>query len=401
MAHQPNEPHPAISDGVYLNLPEEDYFGQDCLGSTDLIRLHQRKWGWWWSSRYNPERQQTPQDYFTYGSALHSILLEGVGAYEARFAAAPDKEAFDKLAVTIEDMQAAIREGGFALSGTSAWKAKDWRLAMRANLPGHPCWPNIVEDFEDSIGERRAIRGVDDRMLRLMREVAIDPARPDNDDIRKLFDDDHPPLAEVSIFWTEGGVRRRARIDRMFPAFDMDLKSLGNWSGRPLPWVTGEQIAKGGYDIQRADYWIARAKAMEFIREGQLFGGSIEQRKWLQTWPDEHQDWDWVWLFYQKPEPSGRAPVIFPVMDVTRIQTTPGEFRLSEVLEVGLLKRQGALQFYRSTVAEFGLDRPWARVETLHYTDEAYTPRVFLPPWISETEPTIPGAYDGDDEHER
>ena len=75
MAQLVKRADPPIPDGVYLKLPEAEYFGQDCLGSTDIIRLHTRKWGWWWSSRHNPELANKPQDYFTYGSALHAILL--------------------------------------------------------------------------------------------------------------------------------------------------------------------------------------------------------------------------------------------------------------------------------------------------------------------------------------
>ena len=35
-----------LADGVYLDLPEEPYFAQDALGSTDLTRLWQHSEGW-------------------------------------------------------------------------------------------------------------------------------------------------------------------------------------------------------------------------------------------------------------------------------------------------------------------------------------------------------------------
>lgn len=385
-----------IEDGVYIGLTDAEYFGQEALGSTDLIALHFRKWGWWWGSKYNPDRVEKVSKDRQFGKALHAILLEGIGAYEARFYAKPDPKDFEGLLTLKDEMKDRLRKEGFDLAKTSTFKLEQWEGLMRHYLPDVPVWGNIAADAAEAAGDREGLTALEDRMLRYMHEVALSDARDDNQQIRTMFaDPHHPPLAEIAVFWTENGVRRRAKIDRMFPAFDLDLKSLGNYTGRPLPWVVGELIAKYGMDIQRDDYLDARTAAYTMLADGKLFGGTLEQRKWLRSWPESFAEWDWVWMFYQKPDPGGRAPIIFPVMDVTREwDDLNTRWIYSECVISGAIKKQAALRFYRENVARYGLGTPWARVEDLHFTDENRAPRIFLPHWISAVEPTEAGAYD-------
>jgi len=386
-----------LPDGVYLNLDEGAYFRQRAMGSSDWTSLHFKKHGWWWQSPHNPDYRRPEAKVLTYGSALHAIMLEGLDAYEARFIVQPDPAEFDGLLTTTEDMQRALSDAGFNLSGSSKWKKPDWAAAMRVNMPDVPVWLNIMERFDATKGDRQAITAIEDRQLRFMRSFALDDDTPDNADIRQIFsaDSGYPALAEVSIFATVEGVRRRWRIDRMFPTFDLDLKSLGKWSGRPLTYETGEVMARRGWDIQRADYHDGRTKAYELIRAGRIYGGSIEQRKWLETWPDQFPKWDWVWLVYQKPDTSaGNAPVLFPIWDDSEdINTASG---MSVVRENGAHKLAKAKAFYRQQVERFGLDRPWALISPLHHTDENRKPHIVLPHYIAEDAPPSSAAYDND-----
>ena len=292
-----------------------------------------------------------------------------------------------------------MRDEGFSIP--PHFKVKQHFLdAMRASLPDVPVWSNILEDFNDNVqAGRKVVTALEDRQLRFMREVAI-VERDDNADVRQLFDDSHPTLTEVSVFWTdERGIRRRARFDSLLPAFTLDLKSLDNYNGQSLRFFTGELIAKRGYDIQRADHFEARQQAMRLIGDGRLFGGSPEQRRWIATFPDQSPDGDYVWLFYQKPDPVvGHAPILFPVYDHswqwnedTR-QNEPTELRAA-----GEAKRIKALEFYLGAVRKYGLDQPWARVEDVHYTNEGYEPRVFLPPWSADVDEHHGAAFEEDE----
>lgn len=359
-----------LPDGVYLDLPAEEYFRQG-LGSTDLMSLWFRKEGWWWQSPFNPRRRRDTTKEQLYGSAAHAVVLEGVEAYESRFVAAPDWSQYPGLFDKVEDIIKAVADAGYRTTGApmNKWVKDDWVQAIVDNDIDVPCKSAILKRFEDSIGRREVVSADDDWSLRLLREVMLDPDRADNAEIRGIFGDDSgfPKLVEVSIFHTmANGIRRRWRIDRMFPAFDLDLKTLGDWRGRPLPWATGDIIANRGYDIQRADYKVGRAAAYEYIRAGHLYGGTLEQRQWLETWPDLYPTWDWKWLFYQKPDAvKGHAPVLFPVHDDND----------SDRERTGLVKAQKALQRFMTYRDRWGMEKPWARVEPLHYTDPNYDPK--------------------------
>lgn len=371
-----------LADGVYLNLPESIYFAQDRYGSSDVMRWHLMKHGWWWKSRFNPDYTDDRSDAMNYGSALHALMLEGLAAYEERFFVEPDKREFKDLLITVPQIKEALEnEAMLDLKGTSKYALADWEDAAATHLPDRHVWGNIMRDFKarsaildddgEVIGQHPSVSAVEDRMLRVMLDAAMD-----NDDMRALLDPagEWPHIAELSFLWTdEHGLRRRARFDRIVPNFTMDLKTLGNWQGRELEHAVDDHIKRMGYDIQLADQHDARHRMHAMIREegdACMFGGSIEHRAFLQAIAERDVPFDWVWLFYQKPEMSGRAPIIFPVKEVWR-----GPYHVS-----GVRKAERAKAFFHEAVKRFGLgdtpsedgrpSRPWARVMPVHYVGE-------------------------------
>lgn len=384
-----------LPDGVYIALPDAVYFAQDRLGSSDLIKLHQHREGWWMQSRHNPDRLDATTDAQNYGSATHALMLEGIGAYETRFAVEPDKRDFEKLLFKDDDIKEALKEAGFGFAGTSKFKSSDWDDAAALHIPEQPVWRAVLRDFQASITRedgsiRPSVSAVEDRMLRLMHRAAMS-----SDDIRGLMGvgEDVPTLAELSFFWTdERGVARRARFDKPVPKFTMDLKTLGNWQGRELKHAVGDHIVKGGLDIQVGDQHDARKRMHDLIRaEGEdcIHGGTDEERTWLQAIAERNMPWDWVWLFYQKPELSGRAAVLFPVYEEWE-----GLYHKS-----GYRKAQRALDMYVQFVEKFGLDEPWFRVEPVHYTDGDVSRAQGLPTILNPHFGHDDDPYPGEDDH--
>lgn len=370
-----------LPDGVYFDLDPTTYFAIDALGSSDVMSLARRRHGWWWKSRHNPLLQQTTTDAQNYGSALHSILLEGPEAYRRVFLVSPDKADFPGLLVSTDDITSALKAAGINLQGTSKFKKADWVQAALSELPERPVWDAIIEAFDHAARRpdgttRPSVTRTEDAMLKIMFDMATDLNDPDAVEIaRLLISDDHPPMAEVSVIYTDPrGLRRRCRFDRLFPKVTLDLKSLrGIWNGRPLEAAIDDVIKKHGYDVQRADYHEGRKYLYAFIRMGMqhVHGGTEEQRAWLATWPDRYPRWDWVWLFYQKPDMTeGHAPVVFPLWDD----------HASDYHRAGLRKKERALDFYQLQVDRVGLDKPWGRVSPLHYTDDKLSPSILRYP---------------------
>jgi hypothetical protein len=372
-----------LPDGVYLDLDPQVYFAQrDRLGSSDVQTLHQKREGWWWQSAYNPLRPaDTSTQAQNYGSALHVIMLEGVDTYERRFMVCPGKADYPGLLTSAEQIADAIKAAGVTLQGTSKFKKADWNREARVYIPSAPVWDNIWSDFEGAAklpdgSMRPHVTTTEDATLRIMLDAALDASTPEGAEIAGLLaDPHHPPLAEVTVLWTDPqGRRRRGRLDRLWPKFTLDLKSLrGHWNGRELAVTADDMIKKHGYDIQRADHHEARRYLYAFVQMGMenVHGGTAEQRAWLATFPDAAPRWDYVWLFYQKPDmAAGDAPVIFPVWDD----------HASAYHVHGLRKQQRALDFYTAQVDRFGLEKPWSRVMGIHYTSESYEPHILTYP---------------------
>jgi hypothetical protein len=376
-----------LPDGVYIGLPDAIYFAQNRLGSSDLIRLYQKKRGWWWSSRLNPDRKETQTDAMNYGSALHALMLEGLVAYQTRFAVEPDPKAYKRVLYKIDDYKSALRGEGVVLEKTSGFKSQDWLDACAIHLPRDVvAWENVIADFDKSIttfaadgtvlSKRRTVSAVENRALLVMHQAAVEADGPEGDQMRDLLGSnlEVPALAELSFFWTDAfGVRRRARFDKPVPMFTLDLKSLGNWTGRPLEHGIGDHILRGGLDIQVGDQHVARILMHRQIKaEGEacIHGGTQEERAWLMAIAERNLPFEWVWLFYQKPDnAAGHAPIIFPVWENWK-----GKYHLS-----GHAKSLLAIQTYLDGMARFGPDKPWTMILPVHYTEEGYDPGITHP----------------------
>lgn len=381
-----------LPDGVYLNLEPRIYFGQWArlhgdgplvprVGGSDLITLAKRREGYWWSSPLNSLRDRGSTTAQNYGSALHSWLLEGERAYITAFMVEPNPADFPNVLRSESDIRKALEAEKVPLpAGYSKWKKEGWSDFALGALPGYTVWDEVRAAFTRTLESRpgrQSVTATEHAMLEIMINSIMEGATPEAREIALLLgaDDDHPPMAEVSILYTDrNGIPRRARIDRMYPAFDLDLKSLrGDWQSRNLELAVDDVIKKGGYDIQRADYRIARRYAYAFISMGPeyIHGGTAEQRAWLATWPDRFPKWEWVWLFYQKPDMvAGAAPILFPLWDD----------HASAYHVRGLRKGVRALEAYQRFMETFGPHKPWARVEPLHYTNPDLIPGILTYP---------------------
>jgi hypothetical protein len=352
---------PALPDGVYLGLPHVRYFDQETRGSSDWTDLHRLKHGWWWKSKYNRHRRRpksTPEQ--TYGSNLHVLILEGLRAYEHHCIIEPHRDDYVDLVEKIDEIREAMSKEGYNVPPKARYDLAGWADQLRLVMPDRACWHSIMEEFSAEAGERQRVSAIDDFEMRFLREMALSEDRNDNEQVRRLLTEtaDHPPIVEVSVLATIDGIRRRWRIDRLFPAANMDLKSLGPWSGRPLTLEAGEILARRRWSIQRADYDVGRRTAYELIEAGKLYGGSLEERRYLERIVAEEPKWDWIWLIYQKPDSGkGTAPVLMPVWDDWG----------SALAKSGAAKLESSIRYYKGQVAAWGLHEPWGKVEPLHY----------------------------------
>lgn len=379
-AFQQGDPAPKIRDGVYLGLPEGVYFGQDALGSTDLADLWLYREGWWWKSPHNPWRKPDDSTRETlFGSAAHTLLLEGEAAFKERWAVEPDPRHFPNLLVTVEDLVSALTTAGAPGNPSPRLGKKNLVELARVYLPDRHVWDAIVERFARQNRDREKITAYEAWVLRVMLEAA--EADPNMRVVTTGAGGVH--LAEVSIFWTlPDGLRLRFRFDSLLPSLNADLKTLGNPRDRDLGMAVGRRIGEAALDVQAAMSFVARAQLYGFLQVGAVVGGTDEQRAWLRRFPGEapldlgdRPGWGWLWMFYVKPDEGGRAPAIVPVT------MTFGSLEHRD----GYRRAMHGLAFYRQQVATVGLDKPWTRVEAVHHLNAAAPQtRVQIPPWVEQ-----------------
>lgn len=314
-----------VEPGIHFNLPDRRYFASG-LGSTDLVTLCREPANWWYSSAHNPDRIDKPHRALDFGTALHALVLQGMDAFDRAVAVSP----FPNF--TTKD-------------------ARAWRDQMVAS--------GVAVLTE---AEAVAVRQMAHLILNHPDTAAIGSG-----------------LRELAVVWEEDGLRFRARFDAILPAFSVDLKTYGggNVQGRSPKDTAMRLIANRNYDVQRAHYHTAREKLIEAAREGRIFGdvGADDISRLAQI--THRKSWAWVWLFYQRLDhASGDAPVVMPIAvepeDPSHIS--------------GRRKIETALANYRSYVARFGLETPWAQINRLTWAEDTD----FMP-WMGDVAPPQEG----------
>ena len=161
-------------------------------------------------------------------------------------------------------------------------------------------------------------------------------------------------LSEVSILFHVDGVAIRSRIDKLLPRFIIDLKTYrASTRGRSVVEQCLNLVDDMNYDIQRYLYDVARQRARDFIRSGEVYGASESQMDWLRKLA-EVTEWKWCWLFNRKQDDkAGAAPVVQP------IYRSPDDITYRS----GETKVEAGIQNYKAYMARFGPSVPWAVVK--------------------------------------
>lgn len=244
--------------GLYFGLPEEAYFADDALGSTDLKRLLISPADFWDGSLWNPCREDAATRYKTRGTALHTHILIGEEAFHQRYARALDKDDHPDALITADDLKRALREIGGAVSGT-----KDVLIERLTNLSTRfKIWDLMVAE---QVATGKIILPADDydRVVRASAMIKRNPS------LERCFERGMP---EVSVFWEADGVRFRARFDYLRMTSIVDLKSFSNSLDKPIELAIKSAFWNGRHDMQASHYLNARHVARRFIRAGRVFG---------------------------------------------------------------------------------------------------------------------------------
>ena len=161
-----------------------------------------------------------------------------------------------------------------------------------------------------------------------------------NPDLAAAFEGGMP---EVSVFWTEDGVRMKARFDYLKARGIGDLKSIRNIYGKPFAEACRTAIASYRYDVQAAHYLLGRGEIARFVEDEQVYGD--HDRDWLKRVAATKQ-FGFQFVFFQ----AESAP------NVLSYSVSPG----SPILEFAQRDRTVAVETYTKYLAEFGTQQMWS-----------------------------------------
>lgn len=341
--------------GIHFGIPDEVYFAQDALGSTDRKKLAIDPVEWQFDRLHGEDKDTKAK---IWGSALHSRVLEGEKAFRSRYGVLPEKAEIVGLLDTIPDLKAWLKAEGAEFKA-SANKPELIQLVQKLD-PKAPIWDAIKGEFEARYPEdRRLTADMADGI-----EVAASWLQ-NAEKLRSLMENGTFKFGapEVTIVYEIDGVRLRARFDYVLPGVLIDLKTYRPWSNAAEPVKPIVQaIGNYRYDLQAAAYFEAFEAARALWLQGTVFGAEpyddflklVFERDDLPTW---------LWLMVKNDGAPRPRIVEFP--------RTLTAFKTAEVL-IGL-----ALRNYRELRDRFGLDADWQSDDPVLVLDDTDFPSWF------------------------
>jgi hypothetical protein len=334
-----------LPDGVYIGLPEDDYHADPSLGGSALKGCVYDPSEFWWQSAHNPHRPERKEsDALAFGKAVHTILLEGREAFEERFYsegfnADDHPDALD----TVEDIKAVLRERSLPLSGKKA--------DLRARLVKDGFDGDFMDDLRDAF--ETTVEGKTHISEAWMHRLALFTAFREADAATSAIFSEGLP--EVSVIWTEQGVRCSARFDWLRKEATWDVKTYSARPGQTAADAVRGSVFRYRYDLQEAHY----RRARQMMKDLPIFGGTDGQKDYVEQCA-QRPDADFMFLFVK----TNGAPV------VTRLDAA--------ILGDGAqYDRARLIQALSARIEQWGLDDPWIEPSTdlkIEFTD--------VPAWL-------------------
>lgn len=165
-----------MEDGIYFNLADEAYHAEKRLSSSGIRDILNNPTYFWFNSNFNPLKEEKASEAMSDGRIFHAMILEG-DKFNKKFKVTPPEiEALNK----------------------NSSEFKIWKSAQTLEIVPNAKFKkfNLICEYLRQ----------DEQLLDC-----------------NLFKEGFP---EISIFWTEGGIKRKARIDYLKRGQIIDLKTF-------------------------------------------------------------------------------------------------------------------------------------------------------------------------------
>lgn len=349
-------PGKVMESGVYFGLHEETYHRAFALSASGIKHLRVTSLDFWARSALNPRLDEVLEEEgdslaLTVGRAYDTRIVSGAKAFREHYAPSIHAEDYPDCLRTVDDLKEALQKRGLKIKGK---KADLIEMLLGAD-PTAQIWDVIRESYEVEHAGKEFLP------QKLLTKIEIAAAMIEkHPTLGKAFTGGAP---QVSIFWVDKthGVPCKSRIDYLKPRAIVDLKTIGNQSGKTLETLIPREIASRRYHIQASFYDLAAQQVADFIKRERVFGKCNPD---LLTGLAANHDKTCLWLFQVK----GPAPV-------ARGYTIPRE---SMTFRVGQSEIEAAMVKFRENWEKYGVD-PWVDDTPIQAIDDAA-----IPPWAWE-----------------
>lgn len=300
------------ADGIYFGMSDTEYHADLALGSTGLKKLVDNAPDFWWTSGFNPakeeEKDDTPSKVF--GRQLHQCVLEGVDKFKA------------------------------------------------GHAPTY--FPGNIKAGKEEVAAIKAASMVPVKFKEYGRILAASAFIKANTFLKSAFEGGYP---EVSVFWTEDGIRYKARFDYLKMRAITDLKSIRAKTEKPFRQLCTDALGSYDYLVSAAHYSEGRRRMAGLIRQGLVFGA--EENGVKMPWLIEcaGQPFAFVFVFW-KAEGS-------PISKGFKLSPENPLFEMAHA-RIGR-----AVANYRKYMEEFGSDVAWVLNEPLEELDATDLPAFY------------------------
>lgn len=254
-----------IEDGIYFEMDEADYHALPFLSASGIKNLLISPMDFWARSWMNPLKDMEDADtdepeWKITGHAYHKRILEGRKAFESRYAAT--FEAPDGCLKTIDDIETALKEMGADTKGCNS-KPK-WIARIKEVDPSVLLFDELRADYLQQHDGKEFLS--QKAITKIELSAAMIEKHPH---LQKCFRGGYP---EVTVVWTEDGIRFKCRFDYLKTKAIIDLKTFANLMSKPIDNALYSAMASRKYHIQAAKYMRGAEKGKELAARGKILG---------------------------------------------------------------------------------------------------------------------------------
>jgi len=236
--------HEELKDGIYFNMPFEQYIALDRLSSSRLKAMQISPLQCYMES-FGGIYDDTSNVFMDKGSAYHALVLEGSDVFNARFVKKLTTRDYPDALDSQADLKAYCKSIGVAVSGTKpelAARIIEQQPEMREQIMLY-----LQADFDKTHEGKTVINESDYEEVVRASKILEASHLGDN------FKDGYP---EVSILWTcpKTSLKCKARIDYLRPDRIVELKTFSNKSRKSVEIAVAQAVAYERYNIGAVHY---------------------------------------------------------------------------------------------------------------------------------------------------